>query len=52
MTITTSELCRHGKHESVKPCRCNEFVACCETDLDEHVEAMGPVNDGSHHGER
>jgi hypothetical protein len=50
--ITIAEPCRHGNSESMVPCRCNEFVACCETDLDEHVEAMSRVDDGAHHGER
>jgi hypothetical protein len=50
--VTTSEPCRHGNAGSMVPCRCNEFVACCETDLDEHIEAMSQVDDGSTHGER
>lgn len=50
--ITTTEPCRHGNAESMVPCRCDEFAACCETDLDEHIEAMSQVDDGSTHGER
>jgi hypothetical protein len=50
--ISLTEPCRHGNAGSMVPCRCNEFVACCETDLDEHIECMSRVDDGSTHGER
>ena len=32
------------------PCRCGEYTATSEQDMDEHVLAMMSVSDGKHHG--
>jgi hypothetical protein len=49
---TRPDPCRHDKRQEPKPCRCNQFVACCDVDMDEHVEALMNVDDGADHGER
>lgn len=49
---TRPDPCRHDKRQEPKPCRCNQFVACCDVDMDEHVEALMNVHDGNDHGER
>ena len=42
--------CRHGRTEATVSCRCNEYVACCSVDMDEHACATMNVTDGKHHG--
>lgn len=40
----------YGNPPRPLPCRCGQYVATSERDMDEHVAAMMHVNDGLNHG--
>lgn len=47
---TVGASCSHRKRSQARNCRCGDYTACCDKDLDEHVAAAALLDDGKDHG--